>query len=95
MTRFGTSGICARYIDVELDGDTVRDVVFHGGCHGYSQAVPLLVRGMKAKDVIARLRGISCNGRGTSCADQLAQCLQVMSGARDKAGKTRRKTKGQ
>ena len=30
---------------------------------------------MNAKDLIARLRGIDCNGKGTSCPDQLARAV--------------------
>ena len=38
----------------------------------------MLVKGMPAKEVIARLEGISCNGKGTSCPDQLARALRLM-----------------
>ena len=31
---------------------------------------------MKAEDVIARLEKINCNGKGTSCPDQLAIALK-------------------
>jgi hypothetical protein len=30
---------------------------------------------MNVEDVIARLKGISCNGKPTSCPDQLARAL--------------------
>ena len=33
---------------------------------------------MKKADVIARLRGIDCKGRGTSCPDQLARSLEML-----------------
>jgi uncharacterized protein (TIGR03905 family) len=33
---------------------------------------------MKAEDVIARLEGINCHGKGTSCPDQLARALRQM-----------------
>lgn len=35
-----------------------------------------LVKGMKVDDVITRLKGTDCNGRGTSCPDQLARALE-------------------
>lgn len=93
--RFGTTGICAKAIDVELNGHTVGDVRFYGGCSGYSQAVPALVKGRKVGDVIACLKGIDCAGRGTSCADQLARALEILVSERDKAGRKKitRKTK--
>lgn len=29
---YQTEGTCSRQIDVELDGDIVKEVTFHGGC---------------------------------------------------------------
>ena len=46
------------------------------GCHGNTQGVAKLVEGMDIHEVIKRLKGIDCNGRGTSCPDQLAQALE-------------------
>ena len=46
------------------------------GCHGNTQGVAKLVEGMDIHEVIKRLKGINCNGRGTSCPDQLAQALE-------------------
>ena len=63
-------------IDITLDGDTVAEVRFTGGCMGNTQGVAALVRGMKVTDAIARLEGIDCRGRGTSCPDQLARALR-------------------
>lgn len=68
-------GVCSRSIHIELDGDIIKDVQFVGGCHGNLQGISALVRGMKVDDVIAQLGGISCNGKGTSCPDQLARAL--------------------
>ena len=58
------------------DGDKVKDVQFVMGCHGNTQGVAKLVEGMDIHEVIKRLKGIDCNGRGTSCPDQLAQALE-------------------
>lgn len=60
---------------VELDGDTVRSVRVVGGCNGNLQGIAKLVEGMKADDVIERLRGIRCGAKLTSCPDQLAAAL--------------------
>lgn len=70
--------VCSRQIDMELDGDTIRRVQFTGGCHGNTQGVCALVAGMKKDEVIARLEGIDCKGRGTSCPDQLARALKTL-----------------
>ena len=75
---YPTQGVCSRAIAVELDGDVVKSVEFVGGCNGNTQGISMLVKGMKASDVISRLEGISCNGKGTSCPDQLARALRLM-----------------
>lgn len=69
-------GVCARKMLIEIEGDTVVSLQTIGGCHGNSQGVAALVKGMKIDDVIARLDGISCNGKGTSCPAQLACALR-------------------
>ena len=73
---YKTTGTCSQAIDITLDGDTVAEVCFTGGCMGNTQGVAALVRGMKVADAIARLEGIDCRGRGTSCPDQLARALR-------------------
>lgn len=75
---YPTKGVCSQAIAVELEGDTVRSVEFIGGCHGNTQGIAMLVRGMKADEVIARLEGINCHGKGTSCPDQLTRALRLM-----------------
>lgn len=69
-------GVCSKKITVELsDNGIVENVSFQGGCNGNTQGVAALVRGMKAEEAISRMKGIDCNGRGTSCPDQLAEAL--------------------
>ena len=69
-------GVCSMEIHVDLDGDVIKHVEFVGGCSGNTQGVARLVEGMKATDAIARLEGIHCGPRPTSCPDQLAQALK-------------------
>ena len=74
---YKTKGTCSREILIEVDNTgIVRNVKFIGGCHGNTQGVSKLVEGMKIDDVISKLKGIDCNGRGTSCPDQLAKALE-------------------
>ena len=68
-------GVCSRRIEIETEDGVVREVAFTGGCNGNTQGISVLVRGMKVDEVIARLRGIDCKGKGTSCPDQLARAL--------------------
>ena len=74
--QYRTSGTCARTIRFELDGDTVKNVKFEGGCHGNLQGIGKLVEGMKVQDVISKLEGIRCGFKSTSCPDQLARALK-------------------
>lgn len=69
-------GICPRRIDIEVEDDIVQNVQFLGGCNGNTKGISSLVKGMKVEDVIDRLRGIDCNGKGTSCPAQLAKALE-------------------
>ena len=64
-------------IDFEIDEQGIlRDVQFYGGCNGNLQGISTLVRGMKATDVVAKLQGIRCGYKNTSCPDQLATALR-------------------
>ena len=74
---YKTKGTCSREILIDVDEKgIVRNVQFIGGCPGNTKGVATLVEGMKIDDVIAKLKGIDCNSRGTSCPDQLAKALE-------------------
>ncbi|MCQ2611223.1 MAG: TIGR03905 family TSCPD domain-containing protein [Treponema sp.] len=73
---YTTKGTCSRQIEIETEGDTVKSVQFIGGCAGNTAGISRLVAGMKIQEVIDRLKGTDCRGRGTSCPDQLAQALE-------------------
>lgn len=77
MQVYKTRGVCSQAIQFELDGDIIKSVNFIGGCSGNTQGVARLVEGMKAQDAIARLEGIKCGPRPTSCPDQLARALKA------------------
>ena len=69
-------GVCSMQIKFEIDDNKiVKNVKFTGGCNGNSKGLSALVEGMKADEVVARLSGINCNGKGTSCPDQLARAI--------------------
>ena len=73
MTSYTPKGVCSRQINIEVNGDTIESVQFVGGCNGNTQGISSLVKGMKVD-------GINCNGRGTSCPDQLAKALKSIKG---------------
>jgi len=70
-------GVCSMQITFELDEqDVVHNVRFLGGCPGNTIGIATLAEGQKAQDLIAKLEGVDCRGRGTSCPDQLAKALK-------------------
>lgn len=74
---FRPSGVCSQEMRVELDDQgIIRDLKVVGGCSGNLQGISALVRDMPAQEAIARLRGIRCGFKHTSCPDQLAQGLE-------------------
>ena len=75
---FTTKGVCSRQINFEIEGNIIKKVEFCGGCNGNTQGISKLVEGMDVDEVIKRLRGLDCNGRGTSCPDQLACALELL-----------------
>ena len=75
---YKTKGTCSTAIDIEMDGDVIRSVAFTGGCNGNLKGISSLVTGMKAEDAIAKLKGIRCGFKPTSCPDQLACALEEM-----------------
>lgn len=70
-------GVCSQQISVEVKDGIIESVSFVGGCSGNTQGVATLVIGMKAEDAIARLEGIKCGPRPTSCPDQLSKALKL------------------
>ena len=58
---YKTKGTCSTQIDLELEGNIVHNVKFTGGCNG---------------NLEEKIGGISCNGRPTSCGDQLAKACR-------------------
>lgn len=80
--NYQPKGVCSMRISFELDDqDVVHNVRFMGGCPGNTVGVATLAEGQNARDLIEKLKGIDCRGRGTSCPDQLslalAQALQT------------------
>ena len=73
---YPTWGTCSSMIHVETDDGIVTRVRFTGGCSGNTQGVARLVAGMPVEEAIAKLEGIRCGAKPTSCPDQLAQALR-------------------
>lgn len=74
--EYKTKGTCARQVNLELTDGIITACQFVGGCSGNTQGVASLVIGMRAEEAIARLKGIRCGFKPTSCPDQLATALE-------------------
>ena len=74
--QYKKSGTCSQLIDFEVEGDIIKSVAFTGGCNGNLKGISTLVSGMKVDDAIAKLKGIKCGFKNTSCPDQLARALE-------------------
>ena len=74
--HYRTKSVCSQEMHIELNDDhTIKHVAVIGGCNGNLQGISRLVEGMKAEDAIARMRGIRCGSKNTSCPDQLSIAL--------------------
>lgn len=74
--EYKTKGTCSQRIFFELEDGKVKNVQFLGGCNGNLKGIGALVEGMSPEEVIAKVEGIRCGMKYTSCPDQLAQALK-------------------
>ena len=75
---YKTQGTCSSHIEIEVEDGVIKEVFYWGGCNGNLQGISRLVKGMKVDDVIAKLEGVHCGNRVTSCPDQLCKALREM-----------------
>lgn len=75
--KYKTQGTCSTEINFDLEDGKVYNVVYTNGCNGNLQGIGKLVEGMQADEVIARLGGIRCGWKATSCPDQLSKALRA------------------
>ena len=74
--EYKTKGTCAREVIVDIEDGIITECKFVGGCSGNTQGVASLVVGMKVEDAVAKIKGIKCGMKSTSCPDQLALALE-------------------
>ncbi len=79
--NYKPKGVCSTNIKLIIDKDVLTDIEVTNGCPGNLQGIRSLVQGMKLKDVVSKLEGIDCRGRGTSCPDQIAKSIKEYLGA--------------
>lgn len=78
---YKTKGTCSQMITLEVNDGKVSNVKFFGGCNGNLKGIAALVEGMDIDECIARVEGITCGMKSTSCPDQLAQALKAAKNA--------------
>ena len=69
-------GVCSRSTKVVIEDGIVKDVEIVGGCNGNIKGLIALVKDMKAEEAVARMQGITCGFKATSCPDQLALAIK-------------------
>ncbi len=76
--QYSTHGTCSRSISYDIDPKShiVGSIVFTGGCNGNLKGIAAMAEGLRAEDIIPRLKGICCGVKPTSCPDQLATALE-------------------
>lgn len=73
---FIPEGVCAKEITFDIEDGKLHNLKFVGGCQGNLSAISILLEGMAVEEVIAKVKGIPCGKKTTSCTDQLAQILE-------------------
>lgn len=74
---YRTKGTCSQEISFDIEDGKLKNVQFLGGCNGNLKGIGSLVEGMGVDTVIARMEGIRCGSKATSCPDQLATALKA------------------
>lgn len=74
--EYKTQNTCSRKIEFDLIDNKVHNVSFTGGCNGNLKAISKLVENMTPEEIIKKCKGIECENKKTSCADQLATAMQ-------------------
>jgi len=77
-TTYIPEGVCSTQMDISVVNDTIQKVRFTKGCAGNTQGVARLVVGLPIDSAIAKLEGIHCGEKNTSCPDQLAKALKSL-----------------
>ena len=75
--RYTPKGVCSRKMEIDVENGVIQAVRVLGGCSGNLQGISALLRGMTVEEAIARMDGIRCGMKPTSCPDQLARALKA------------------
>lgn len=78
-------GVCSAFTTVKLNGSIIEEVQVQGGCDGNLKGLCALLRGQEAGEAIARLEGLQCGPKITSCPNEIAKCLKEALAMRQEA----------
>lgn len=70
-------GTCSTKINLDIENNTIKNIDIENGCNGNLKGIKSLITGMNIDEVISKLKGIDCHGKGTSCPDQIAKALEA------------------
>ena len=76
--EYTPKGVCSRKFTIEVENGKIGDIAIVGGCSGNLQGLAALLKGMEVEDAIARMEGIRCGFKSTSCPDLMAQALKTV-----------------
>jgi uncharacterized protein (TIGR03905 family) len=76
MIEYKTKGTCSTKINFDIKDGKLHSVSFEDGCEGNLKAISTLLEGMDTQEAVKKLKGINCEDKGTSCADQLAKAIE-------------------
>ncbi len=74
--QYTPRGVCSRKMEIDVEDGVIQAVRVLGGCSGNLQGLSALLKGMAVDEAVARMEGIRCGMKPTSCPDQLAQALK-------------------
>lgn len=77
MYEYKTRGTCSTKISFDITDNKVRNIAFEDGCDGNLKALSILLEGADPKELVAKLKGLRCGSRKTSCGDQLARAVEA------------------
>ena len=74
--QYTPRGVCSKQMEIDVEDGVIQAVRVMGGCNGNLKGIASLLKGMEVEDAIARMEGIRCGMKSTSCPDQLAPALK-------------------
>lgn len=76
--QYSPEGVCSKQMTIDVEDGVIRSMEVAGGCSGNLQGLSRLLAGMPVDEAIQRLEGIRCGDKPTSCPDQMAHALKMV-----------------